>query len=51
MDGTIVDTEPFWLAAEAALVVDFGGTWSHEQAMQLVGSGLEDAARVSRRAP
>ena len=46
MDGTIVDTEPYWLAAEAALVVDFGGTWSHEQAMQLVGSGLEDAARV-----
>ncbi|MCB1297955.1 MAG: HAD family phosphatase [Microthrixaceae bacterium] len=46
MDGTIVDTEPYWLAAEAALVVEFGGTWSHEQAMQLVGSGLEDAARV-----
>ena len=46
MDGTIVDTEPYWLAAEAALVVEFGGTWSTEQAMQLVGSGLEDAARV-----
>lgn len=50
MDGTIVDTEPYWLAAEAALVTEFGGTWTHEQAMQLVGSGLADAARVFQAA-
>ena len=46
MDGTVVDTEPYWMAAEAELVKKFGGTWSHEQALQLVGSGLEDSARV-----
>jgi HAD superfamily hydrolase (TIGR01509 family) len=46
MDGTLVDTEPYWMAAEAALVERFGGTWTHEQALGLVGAGLEDGARV-----
>ncbi|WP_413466768.1 HAD family hydrolase [Microbacterium sp. LRZ72] len=46
MDGTLVDTEPHWIAAETPLVESFGGTWSHEQALQLVGLGLEDAARI-----
>jgi HAD superfamily hydrolase (TIGR01509 family) len=46
MDGTLVDTEPYWIAAEAPLVERFGGTWTHEQSLQLVGLGLDDAARV-----
>lgn len=49
LDGTIVDTEPQWIAAEMALVHRFGGTWSHEQALSLVGSGLPDSARVLQR--
>ncbi|MFK4834375.1 HAD family hydrolase [Microbacterium sp. ZW T2_14] len=46
MDGTLVDTESYWMAAETTLVESFGGTWSHEQALQLVGAGLEDSAGV-----
>lgn len=46
MDGTLVDTEPYWMAAETELIESFGGTWSHEQALQLVGSGLLDSARI-----
>lgn len=46
MDGTLVDTEPYWMAAETPLVESFGGTWSHEQALSLVGMGLEDSARI-----
>ena len=46
MDGTLVDTEPYWIAAEAPLVERFGGTWTHEQSLQLVGMGLDDAARI-----
>lgn len=46
MDGTIVDTEPFWMSAETQLVTSFGGTWSHEQALTLVGQGLDHSARV-----
>jgi HAD superfamily hydrolase (TIGR01509 family) len=46
LDGTVVDTEPFWMRAETALVVRAGGTWSPEQALTLVGSGLADSARI-----
>jgi HAD superfamily hydrolase (TIGR01509 family) len=46
MDGTIVDTEPYWMDAETALVTRFGGTWSHEDALTLVGSGLERSAHI-----
>jgi HAD superfamily hydrolase (TIGR01509 family) len=46
MDGTLVDTEPYWMAAEIALVESYGGSWTHEDAIQLVGSGLWHSARV-----
>ncbi|MBO0978986.1 HAD family phosphatase [Microbacterium sp. SD291] len=46
MDGTLVDTEPYWMAAETTLVESFGGTWSHEDALQLVGNGLIDSAII-----
>jgi HAD superfamily hydrolase (TIGR01509 family) len=50
MDGTIVDTEPYWIAAEHALVQAHGGTWSHEQAMQLVGQSLTYSAGILQKA-
>ncbi|EZP29562.1 HAD family hydrolase [Microbacterium oleivorans] len=46
MDGTLVDTEPYWMAAETPLVERFGGTWTHEDGLGMVGLGLEDAARI-----
>jgi len=50
MDGTIVDTEPYWIAAEHALVESHGGTWSHHQAMQLVGQSLTFSAGLLQEA-
>lgn len=50
MDGTLVDTEPYWMRAETPLVESFGGTWSHEQALSLVGLGLTDSARIFQAA-
>lgn len=50
MDGTIVDTEPYWMRAETELVLEHGGSWTHEQAMQLVGSGLAQSARILQEA-
>lgn len=49
MDGTIVDTEPYWMRAEHELVADFGVTWSHEDSLELVGASLDHAARVFQR--
>jgi HAD superfamily hydrolase (TIGR01509 family) len=46
MDGTLVDTEPYWIAAETPLVHRFGGQWSRERSLALVGLGLHDAARI-----
>ena len=46
MDGTLVDTEPYWLAAETELVHAWGGTWTLDDGLSLVGSSLTNSARV-----
>lgn len=46
MDGTLVDTEPYWMRAEIELVESFGGAWSHQDSLQMVGKGLGDAAVI-----
>lgn len=46
MDGTLVDTEPYWMRAEHELVESFGGVWTHTDAMLLVGSGLLGSAAI-----
>ena len=48
MDGTLVDTEPYWMAAEWRLVAAHGGTWSDEHAHALVGNALITSARYIR---
>lgn len=48
MDGTIVDTEPYWFAAEFEIVEMHGGQWSHEHARALVGSDLLDSGAYLR---
>ena len=45
MDGTLVDTEPYWVESEFELIGEHGGTWSHEHAMNLVGNDLMDSGR------
>lgn len=50
MDGTIIDSEPHWLLAERELVEQFGGTWSQEQGLALVGSGLWNSATLLQNA-
>jgi HAD superfamily hydrolase (TIGR01509 family) len=44
MDGTLVDTEPYWIATEYELVESFGHEWSDEHAHAIVGFDLLDAA-------
>jgi HAD superfamily hydrolase (TIGR01509 family) len=48
MDGTLVDTEPYWMAAEKALVDEFGGAWSDDDARSVIGFDLRDSAAVLR---
>ncbi|TFB49566.1 HAD family hydrolase [Cryobacterium tagatosivorans] len=46
MDGTLVDTEPYWMVAETELVESFGGVWTHADCMLMVGSGLWASAAI-----
>ncbi len=48
MDGTLVDTEPYWIATEFALAEKYGGTWSNEHALNLVGNALLESGRYIR---
>ena len=48
MDGTLVDTEPYWIETEFALAAEYGGTWSEAHAMNLVGSDLLESGRYIR---
>jgi HAD superfamily hydrolase (TIGR01509 family) len=48
MDGTFVDTEPYWVEVEKELVEAHGGVWTHEHAMQLVGNDLLESGRYIR---
>ncbi|MBD8727891.1 HAD family phosphatase [Frigoribacterium sp. CFBP 13707] len=46
MDGTLVDTEPYWFESQVALVGSFGGTWTKADGDTLIGSGLWHSSRV-----
>lgn len=48
MDGTLVDTEPYWIAAEHEIVEAAGGEWREEYALQLVGQDLMVSAELIR---
>jgi HAD superfamily hydrolase (TIGR01509 family) len=48
MDGTLIDTEPYWIRCEHELVASYGGRWTDDDAMSIVGFDLMDAAEVIR---
>lgn len=45
MDGTLVDTEPYWIATEEALAAERGVEWTRQDALALVGNDLLDSGR------
>lgn len=46
MDGTLIDTEPYWMAEEGELIEQAGGTWTREDAEELVGNDLIRSAEI-----
>jgi HAD superfamily hydrolase (TIGR01509 family) len=49
MDGTLVDTEPYWYRAETDLVAAHGGRWTKADALAVVGFDLLDSAAYLQR--
>lgn len=50
MDGTLVDTEPYWMLAEREIVATHGATWTHEDALSAVGQALVTTGGMLRDA-
>lgn len=48
MDGTLVDTEPYWIDAEKELVASYGGTWTDDLAHKCVGNPLLVSGQIIR---
>jgi HAD superfamily hydrolase (TIGR01509 family) len=46
MDGTIIDTEPYWMAEERLLVEEAGGSWTLEDGLDMVGNDLIRSAEI-----
>jgi beta-phosphoglucomutase-like phosphatase (HAD superfamily) len=45
MDGTLVDTEPLWMQAQAALAGEYGIDWTVQDARGSVGKAMPVTAR------
>lgn len=45
MDGTLVDTEPMWLASETDLMSQFAYTWTEEDQANCLGGPLDRVGR------
>lgn len=50
MDGTLVDTEPYWMRAEREITAAHGVTWTHEDALGAVGQALVTTGTMLRDA-
>ena len=49
MDGTLVDTEPYWIDTEFALAERYAAEWSREDALTLVGNDLLESGRYIKK--
>ncbi len=46
MDGTLIDTEPYWMEAQADLARRFDVEWTYDDGLSLVGIPLDATAQV-----
>jgi HAD superfamily hydrolase (TIGR01509 family) len=46
MDGTLIDSEPYWMASEQALAAEHQGTWTHQDGLGIVGMSLDQSSQV-----
>lgn len=50
MDGTLINSEPYWMAAEGELTREHGVEWTHEDGLQLVGQALTVSGAILQQA-
>ncbi|MCI9887648.1 HAD family phosphatase [Micrococcales bacterium 31B] len=48
MDGTLIDSEPYWIASEHRLMAEHGAQWTQQDALGMVGLPLTQGAELMR---
>jgi HAD superfamily hydrolase (TIGR01509 family) len=48
MDGTLVDSEEYWLSSEQNLAQEFNGTWNAQDGLDLIGMSLYESTKVMK---
>lgn len=46
MDGTLIDSEPYWLESEQTLAAEHNGTWTVQDGLDVVGKSLDESSRI-----
>ena len=47
MDGTLIDSEPYWMESEQALAAEHKGKWTAEDGLDVVGMSLDKSSRLN----
>lgn len=48
MDGTIIDSEPYWMESEQALAEKHNGKWTEQDGLDVVGMSLDKSSALLR---
>lgn len=48
MDGTLVDSEEYWLSSEQNLANEFNGSWDAQDGLDLIGMSLYESSKVMK---
>jgi HAD superfamily hydrolase (TIGR01509 family) len=46
MDGTLIDSEPYWMRSEGAFAKANNSTWTDQDGLSLVGMSLYDSSKI-----
>lgn len=49
MDGTLVDSEHYWLSSEKELASSVGQVWTEQDGLNMVGMSLYDSSRIIKQ--
>lgn len=49
MDGTLVDSEHYWLSSEQELASSVGAVWTEQDGLNLIGMSLYDSSRLIKQ--
>lgn len=48
MDGTLVDSEEYWLSSEQSLAKEFNGSWGTQDGLDLIGMSLYESSKLMK---